>query len=84
MEEKLIGKITHYYGKINVAIVEIMGPLSVNDQIHVKGHTTDFNQVVSSMQVEHENVPKAQKGDLIGLKLEQPVKEGDEIYLLKD
>jgi putative protease len=83
MEEKLIGKITHYYGKINVAIVEVLAPLNVGDQIHVKGHTTDFNQSVSSMQIDHENVAKVKKGDLIGFKLDQLAKEGDEIYLIK-
>jgi len=83
MEEKLVGKITHYYGKINVAIVEILSPFSVGDQIHIKGHATDFTQSVSSMQIEHENVTKVKKGDLIGLKIDQPAKEGDEIYLIK-
>jgi len=84
MEEKLVGKITHYYGKINVAIVELSAPLKIGDKIHVKGHETDFKQTVSSMQIEHQNVDKAKKGDAIGLKVDQKIREGDEVYLVKE
>jgi len=51
MEEKLIGKVTHYYGKIGVGIVELSGNLKVGDKIHLKGHSTDFEQEVDSIQV---------------------------------
>jgi len=81
MEEKLIGKITHYFGKISVAIVELSGVLKAGDRIHVKGGTTDFEQDISSIQIEHENVEKAKKGDAIGLKVDEKVREGDEVYL---
>jgi putative protease len=84
MEEKLVGKITHYYGKINVAIVELSAPLKIGDKIHLKGHETDFEQIVSSMQIEHQNVDKAKKGDAIGLKVDQKIREGDEVYLVKE
>ncbi|MGB9726497.1 MAG: EF-Tu/IF-2/RF-3 family GTPase [Minisyncoccia bacterium] len=82
MEEKLIGKITHYYGKIGVGIVELSGPLKVGDKIHIKGHSTDFEQTVDSIQVEHENVDSAKKGETIGLKVKDKVHEGDEVYLI--
>lgn len=82
MEEKLVGKITHYYGKIQVAIVELFDELKVGDNIHIKGHATDFNQQVTSIQKDHQNVSSASKGDLIGMKVDQKVKEGDEIYLI--
>jgi len=82
MEEKLIGKITHYFGKISVAIVELSSVLKVGDRIHVKGHSTDFEQDVSSIQIEHENVEKAKKGDAIGIKVDEKVREGDEVYLI--
>jgi translation elongation factor EF-1alpha len=79
--EKLIGKITHYFNKINVGIIEIIdGELAVGDTIHVKGHTTDFTQTVTSMQIEHEKIDKAKKGDDIGLKVDNPVHEKDEVY----
>jgi putative protease len=82
MEEKLVGKITHYYDKIQVAIVELFDDLKVGDNIHIKGHATDFNQQVTSIQKDHQNVSSALKGDLIGMKVDQKVKEGDEIYLI--
>ena len=82
MEEKLIGKITHYFGKISVAIVELSGVLKAGDKIHVKGGSTDFEQDISSMQIEHENLEKAKKGDEIGLKVDEKVREGDEVYLV--
>ncbi len=82
MEEKLIGKVTHYYGKIGVGIVELSGNLKVGDKIHLKGHSTDFEQEVDSIQVEHENVDSAKKGEIIGLKVKDKVKEGDEVYLM--
>jgi translation elongation factor EF-1alpha len=79
--EKLIGKVTHYFNKISVAIIEITdGELAVGDTIHIKGHTTDFIQLVNSMQVEHEKIEEAKKGDNIGLKVDNPVHEKDEVY----
>ncbi len=84
MEEKLIGKITHYYSKINVAIVKLSASLKIGDKIHLKGHGIDFEQTVSSMQIEHQNVEKAKKGEEIGLKVDQKIREGDEVYLVKE
>ncbi len=82
MEEKLIGKITHYFNKISVAIVELSGVLKVGDKVHIKGSSTDFEQDISSIQIEHENMEKAKKGDAIGLKVDEKVREGDEVYLI--
>lgn len=79
-KEELIGKITHYFGKIEVGIVELSKPLKVGETIHIKGSSTDFEQAVDSMQIEHENIEKAKKGDVIGLKVKDKVKEGDEVY----
>jgi len=83
MEEKLIGKITHYFTNIGVAVVEITaGKLNIGDKVHIKGATSDFEQSIDSMQVEHENVKIAKKGDAVGLKADQQVREGDEVYLI--
>lgn len=83
--EKLIGKITHYFGKVNVGIIKIEnGELNIGDTIHIKGHTSDFTQQVSSMQIEHEQIQKAKKGDDIGIKVDQKVHEHDEVYLVTD
>jgi putative protease len=79
-KEELIGKITHYFGKIEVGIIELSKPLNADDTIHVKGGTTDFEQEVKSIQIEHEQVEKAKKGDVIGLKVKEKVREGDEVY----
>lgn len=79
-EEKQIGKITHYFGKIGVAVVELSDELKVGDTIHIVGGERDFTQTVGSMQIEHQNVEKAGSGEAIGLKVDQPVKEGDTVY----
>ncbi|OPL12004.1 MAG: hypothetical protein AVO34_01965 [Firmicutes bacterium ML8_F2] len=84
-EEKLVGKITHYFTNIGVGVIEITdNELKVGDKIHVKGATSDFEQAVDSMQIEHENVEVANKGDAVGLKVEQQVREGDEVFKTAD
>jgi putative protease len=81
MTEKKIGKITHYFGKISVGIIELTDDsLSVGDTIHVKGHTSDFTQKVDSMQIEHQNVPKAEIGQSIGIKVIAHAHEHDVVY----
>lgn len=80
MADTLVGKITHYYDKIGVAVVEVLAPIKVGDQIKISGHNNEFTQQVSSMQIEHEQVSEAKKGQAIGMKVDQPVKEGDEVY----
>lgn len=79
-EEVLVGEITHYYGHINVGVVKLLGKLAVGDKIHIKGHSEDFEQIVESMQVEHNQVKSAKKGDIVGMKVIQKVHEGDKIY----
>jgi len=80
MEEE-IGKITHYFSKINVGVLELSkGILQVGDTIHIKGHTTDFYQKVESMQVEHNPVDSAKPGLPVGIKVESPVRENDLIF----
>ncbi|MEO0160736.1 MAG: hypothetical protein ABIL39_02645 [candidate division WOR-3 bacterium] len=79
--EKLIGRVTHYFNKIGVAVVEITDDeLNVGDTIHIKGHTTDFQQVVNSMQIEHKPIEKAKKGESIGMKVDSVVHEKDLVY----
>ena len=77
---KEIGKVTHFFGKISVAVVELSGTLKVGDEIRIKGHATDFTEKVDSMQIEHENVKEAKKGQSIGLKVADKVREGDTVY----
>ncbi len=82
MEEKPeeVGKATHFFTKISVAVVELKAPLSVGDKIRIMGPTTDFEQTVESMQIEHENVKTAKAGQSIGLKVKDHVREGDTVY----
>lgn len=79
-EKKLIGKISHYYGKIGVAVVELTDKLSVGDNISIEGVATNVQQGVDSMQIEHEDIQVAKKGDAIGLKVKDRVREGDAVY----
>ena len=79
-EEKLIGKIIHYFGNINVGIIELSDGLKVGDKIHIKSSVTDFEQAVDSMQVEHQSIEVAKAGDQVGLKVAQKVKEGDQVF----
>jgi putative protease len=80
-KEKKVGEIAHYFGKIGVAAIKVKAEIKVGDTLHIKGHTTDFEQVVDSMQIEHESIPKAKKGDDIGIKVKDHVREGDEVFL---
>ncbi|HRZ29634.1 MAG TPA: hypothetical protein P5052_02655 [Candidatus Paceibacterota bacterium] len=79
--EKEIGKITHMFEKIDVAILELQDILKVGDTIHILGPSTDFEQAVDSMQVEHKNIDVAKKGDIVGVKLTNKAKVGDKIFL---
>ncbi len=78
-DEKLIGKITHFYSNLGVAIIELLDSLAVGDRIKIKGATSDFEQDVDSMQIDREPIEKAKKGDIIGLKVGEKVREGDEV-----
>lgn len=80
MPEKEIGKITHYYGHLNVGIVELSDAVRIGDNIHIKGHSEDFNQAVDSLQIEHANVSEAKAGDIIGIKVMQKVHPGDKVF----
>lgn len=80
-KEKPIGKVTHYFSNIGVAVVDLSSSLDEGDEIRITGgQNTDFNQKVSSMQVDHKEVKKAKKGDSVGLKVSEKVREGYLVY----
>jgi len=79
-EEKLIGRVTHYFGKIGVAVIELDDTLKVGDEIRIVGGKTDFTQIVESMEMEHKKIEEAKPGDSIGLKVSQKVREGYKVY----
>ncbi|MCW4044300.1 MAG: translation elongation factor-like protein [Candidatus Bathyarchaeota archaeon] len=75
-----VGHITHFFSKINVAVVELTAPLAVGDRILIKGPSTDFEQAVDSMQIEHKNIQRAEAGQSVGLKTVQHARERDAVY----
>jgi len=75
-----VGRVTHFFTKISVAVIELTAPLAVGDTIAIKGPTTDLEQTVESMQIEHENVQRAEAGQSIGLKVAERVREKDIAY----
>lgn len=79
-EKKLVGKITHYFTNIGVAVIELEDILKVGDEISIEGATTNFTQKIESMQIEHNNVEEAKKGESIGLKVVDKVREGDQVF----
>ncbi len=81
-EGKLIGEITHYFGKISVAIIKITDSLKVGDEIRIIGGEVDFNQTIESMEVDHKKIEKAKSGESVGLKVQEKVREGYKVYKL--
>lgn len=78
-----IGKVIHYYDKIGVAVISVINqPLRVGDMVKISGHDKEFNQKIESLQVEHTKVPEIPQGEEGGLKVSEPVKPGDILYLL--
>ena len=80
MAEKLVGRVTHHYSRIGVAVIEVIGTIKVGDTIHIKGGTRDFQQEIDSMEIEHQKVEVAKRGESIGLKVIEKVREGDEVF----
>lgn len=77
-----VGKVTHYYGRIGVAIIELSDGLRVGDRIKIQSKTGESEQTVDSMEVEHRPVEEAKKGDVIGLKVPERTVEGAKVYRL--
>lgn len=83
MAEKQIGEVIHWYGKASVVAFEMSaGELAVGDTIHVLGATSDFTHAIESMQIEHEEVESAKKGDQVGVQVTERARVGDKIFLV--
>ena len=81
MEEEKIGVVSNYFSQILVAAVEITsGAVSVGDRLHFLGRTTDFESTIHSLQIEHKAVTAAKKGDSVGIKVPERVREGDKVF----
>ena len=79
-KEKLVGKIDHYFDKIQVAAMKLEDSLKVGDTVRIEGGSVAFTQQVASMQIEHESVNTAKKGDEVGFKVKQKVREGYRVF----
>ena len=79
--EKEIGRITHYYNRIGVAVLELEEGLKVGDSIHIVGHTTDFTQRVTSLEVNHRKVQSVGAGADVALKVANRVRQGDKVFI---
>ncbi|KPK21415.1 MAG: translation elongation factor-like protein [Dehalococcoidia bacterium SM23_28_1] len=80
MAEEEIGRVRDYFARIGVAGIDLTGRLKVGDTIQIKGHTTDIQQVVDSMQIEHQDVQEAGPGDSVGIKVQDRCRSGDHVY----
>jgi len=84
MAEEIIGKVSDFFAHPVVAGIELTAPLKVGDKIRIKGHTTDLELTVGSMQVDNADVTEAKKGDSIGVKLPERVRKGDTVYKITE
>jgi len=83
-EGKLIGKITHYFPKVKAGVIVLKGgTLEIGDRIYIMGHTTQFKQKITSMEINRHAITKAKKGDEIGIQVKSRVRTDDEVYKLK-
>lgn len=81
---KKMGTVTHYYTNLSVGIIKLSGGVKIGDTIYFKGHTTDFEQLLDDMQCDHKEVEEGKKGQEVGIKVSEKVREGDCMYVLKD
>ncbi|MFC2071113.1 translation elongation factor-like protein [Chloroflexota bacterium] len=84
MPEVEIGKVSDFFARPVVAGIELTAPLKAGDAIHIKGHTTDIEMTVESMQVNNVDVKEAKAGDAVGIKVIDRVRRGDTVYKVTD
>ena len=84
MPEEVIGEVSDFFARPVVAGIELTATLKVGDKIHIKGHTTDLELTVDSMQIDNVNVNEAKAGDAIGIKVADRVRRGDTVYKVTD
>jgi len=84
MGKKLVGRIAHYFDKIGVAVIELSDTLKAGDEISIEGHMTNIQQAASSIQIDRKPVEAAKKGQSVGIKVEQRVREGDKVFRVEE
>lgn len=82
MPEQLIGKVTHYFSKLGVAVIRLAEPLGKGERVHIFGHTTDMEQKVDSMEINHQKVEIARPGDNVAIRVGEKVRENDEVFVV--
>jgi selenocysteine-specific translation elongation factor len=80
MDEQIIGKVSDFFARPVVAAMELTAGLKLGDKIHIKGHTTDLEAIVESMQINNVDVKEAKAGDSVGVKVSERVRGGDTVY----
>jgi putative protease len=80
MSETRVGKVTHYFDRISVAVLELTETIRVGDTLHFLGHSVDFTQTVNSLQIEHQNVSEAKPGQDVALKVDEKVHPNDSVF----
>ena len=83
-EEVEIGKVSQFFAKPVVAGIVMSGEMKKGDRVHIKGHTTDLEMVIDSMQINNANVDEAKSGDEVGMKVPDRVRPGDTVYRVTD
>jgi len=82
--KKLVGKVTHFFSKISVAGIQLSDTVKVGDKISIEGSTTKFEETIDSMQIDNAKVQEAKSGDIIGIKVKDKTRVGDDVYLVQD
>lgn len=83
-EKKLVGKVIHFFTNISVAVIELSDELKVGDKISIEGATTNLQQTVDSMEIDKEKKESAGKGESVGMKVSDKVREGDQVYVITE
>lgn len=78
--EILIGRVTHYYNRIGVAVLELSQELKIGDTVLFLGHTTDFQQKIASLEINHQRVQAVEAGQEVAVKVDEPVRKADEVF----
>lgn len=84
MPDVEIGNVSDFFAHPMVAGIDLTGALSAGDKIHIKGHTTDLELIVDSMEINNASIAEAQAGDAIGIKISERVRKGDKVYKITD
>ena len=84
MSFKKVGEVNHFYNRIGVAVIDLVDSLQVGDQVHFLGRSTDFHQEIASMQIEHESITEAGKGQEVAIKVERRVRNRDKVFRITD